>query len=163
MKNRQTKLVILLAMLFAVALYGLSLHFQSAETAPANTPPLTFQAGMSFKLTDENSIRLSQNRIKHILYGDQSGGGHKHGQNKPCKSEFPADWNDEKIIATINEIATDENTDWKQQENGYLVSDTTVENLKIRVVIDMDKPEIITAYPTNVPRNPCKAANDNKP
>lgn len=83
--------------------------------------------------------------------------------NKPCKSEFPAYWNDRKIIDTINKIAANDNTNWKTQDNGYLVTDTKIENLKIRVVMNPEKPEIITAYPTNVPRNPCRAANDNNP
>lgn len=108
-------------------------------------------------------VKLSEERIEHILYGDQTGGGHKHGVNKPCKSEFPASWSDQKIIETVNTIAANDNTNWKQQENGYMVSDTKIENFKIRVVLDPEEPEIITAYPTNVRRNPCTPANDNNP
>ncbi len=158
MKRRQIALLVI-AMFFSAALYGQWLQMNRSEPAPAQS--LTFEPGMSFELADENSIHLSEKRIKHILYGDETGGGHKHGQNTPCKSEFPANWNDEKIIETVNHIATDGNTDWKQQDNGYFVSDTKIEDLKIRVVMDKDEGEIITAYPVNVPRNPCNAANDN--
>lgn len=49
------------------------------------------------------------------------------------------------------------------QDNGNAVADTKIENLKIRVVMNPETAEIITAYPTNVRRNPCPAANDNYP
>ena len=39
-------------------------------------------------------------RITHILDGDADGGGggHRHGVGKPGKTEFPANWDDEKVI-----------------------------------------------------------------
>ncbi len=163
MKKRQLTAIISALLLLLIGAF--SAQFQE-KPAPTDTPPMTFESlnyesGMSFKLTNENSIRLSEKRIQHILYGDESGGGHKHGQNKPCKSEFPAGWTDKKIISTINKIATDETTKWKEQDNGNFVANAREENLKIRVVLNEDRSEIITAYPLNVPRNPCDAANDN--
>lgn len=133
---------------------------QNQETARHESP--AYQAGISVKPNGGRAILLSNQRIQHILYGDETGGGHKHGVNKPCKSEFPADWNDRKIIEIVNKIAANDNMNWKRQENGYSVTETSVENLRIRVVVNMDKPEVITAYPVNVPRNPCPA-NDNNP
>jgi len=158
MKHRPIAIIVI-AMFFSAALYGLWLHLNRSEPASAQSP--TFEPGMSFELADENSIHLSEKRIKHILYGDETGGGHKHGMNKPCKSEFPEDWPDEKIITAIKKIATDETIKWKQQDNGNFVANAREDDLKIRIVLKEDRSEVITAYPTNVPRNPCNAAKDN--
>lgn len=162
MKRRQIALLVI-AMFFSAALYGQWLQMNRSLSEHASATPVTFEGGMSFKLAEENSIHLSEKRIKHILYGDETGGGHKHGMNKPCKSEFPEDWTDEKIITAIKKIATDETINWKQQDNGNFVANTKEDSLKIRIVLNEDRSEIITAYPTNVPRNPCNAANDNNP
>jgi hypothetical protein len=106
---------------------------------------------------NDNDPILSDQRIQHILYGDGSGGGHKHGQNKPCKSEFPEGWDDEKILTTVQKIAANDNLPWQQEDNGYYVSEYVEEDVKIRVVLGGQKKRIITAYPVNVPRNPCPA------
>ena len=44
------------------------------------------------------AIRVSPERTKHILDGEPGGGGHRHGIGKPGKTEFPASWDDKKII-----------------------------------------------------------------
>lgn len=108
-------------------------------------------------------IHLSQDRQQHILYGDARGGGHKFGVGKPCKSEFPQDWDDAEIIETVKEIAANDNLDWRREDNGYYVTETFEERVKVRVVLGPEKENIITAYPVNVKRNPCpaKPANDN--
>jgi hypothetical protein len=41
----------------------------------------------------------------HILGGDASGGGHRHGTGKPGKTEFPAKWDDVKILDTLRAVA----------------------------------------------------------
>jgi len=97
----------------------------------------------------------------HILYGDQRGGGHMHGAGKPCKSEFPAGWDEEKILVTVSKIAANDNVRWQQQNNGYFTGHETVDGIKIRVVKDREGDDVVTAYPLNTPRNPCTAANDN--
>ena len=108
---------------------------------------------------------ISPQRRVHILYGDKTGGGHRHGAGKPCKSEFPADWSDDAIIETIEHIAANDNLDWKKQRNGYYVTEKNVEGLRVRVVKGRDAESVITAYPTNVKRNACPTrrhpANDN--
>lgn len=50
-------------------------------------------------------IRVSAERRVHILDGDQTGGGHRHGVGSPGKTEFPADWDDDTVIANILSIA----------------------------------------------------------
>lgn len=108
---------------------------------------------------DKNTPVLTSQRQQHLLYGDRSGGGHLYGTGKPCKSEFPRDWDAEKIVHTVTTAAANDNLRWQQQDNGYYVADTQSGNLSIRIVLNENKREIVTAYPTNVPRNPCPARN----
>ena len=105
-------------------------------------------------------ISISDNRAAHILYGDHSGGGHKFGAGRPCKSEFPEKWTDQKIIGTVSRIAANDNLNWRQENNGYYVIENIVEGVNVRVVMAENRQNIITAYPINMPRNPCPA-NDN--
>lgn len=102
-----------------------------------------------------SSIIMSAAAQNHILYGDHRGGGHKYGANKPCKSEFPESWNDQDIISSITKIAANDNNKWKQQENGYYITESYNGDTKIRVVIGRKQQNIITAYPINTKRNPC--------
>jgi hypothetical protein len=50
-------------------------------------------------------IRAAADRRTHILDGDNTGGGHRHGTGVPGKTEFPADWNDGQIIDAIHAVA----------------------------------------------------------
>lgn len=105
---------------------------------------------------------LTAQAEQHLLHGDNRGGGHLHGTGKACKSEFPADWDAGEVIAHVKTVAANDNLDWEQQRNGYHVAEQMVEGTKVRVVLNQDRTKIITAYPTNVARNPCpRAANDN--
>ena len=104
-----------------------------------------------------SAIEIPADRAQHILYGDHKGGGHKYGVGKPCKSEFPEHWGDEKILETTARIAANDNLNWEQQNNGYYVTEQMTEGTKTRVVLGRDKKTVITAYPVNRPRNPCPA------
>ena len=103
----------------------------------------------------EGDPRLSNLRRLHILYGDETGGGHHHSANRPCKTEFPESWNEDKIIETVKKLAANDNADWRQEDNGYYVAEQPYEGLDVRVVLDQEGDDIITAYPTNLPRNDC--------
>tara|TARA_B100000508_G_C11441876_1_gene269200 strand:- start:2 stop:505 length:504 start_codon:yes stop_codon:yes gene_type:complete len=103
---------------------------------------------------------ISSQRRTHILYGDATGGGHLYGVGKPCKSEFPKYWDEQTVIKKIELIAANDNLNWEQQRNGYYVTEQKVGTINVRVVKGRDGEQVITAYPTNVPRNPCPA-NDN--
>lgn len=103
---------------------------------------------------------ISPKRRDHILYGDATGGGHLFGTGKPCKSEFPAHWDEQTIIKEVELIASNDNLNWEQQRNGYHVTEQKVGTINVRVVKDRNGEDVITAYPTNVQRNPCPA-NDN--
>jgi hypothetical protein len=52
-----------------------------------------------------DSIHISSERASHILDGDRWGGGHRHGTGRPDKTEFPAHWDDERIIDRITDVA----------------------------------------------------------
>jgi hypothetical protein len=42
----------------------------------------------------------------HILDGDATGGGHRHGTGKPGETEFPSSWTDDQIIWDVESVAT---------------------------------------------------------
>jgi hypothetical protein len=51
-------------------------------------------------------INVTPERTTHILDGEPGGGGgHRHGTGKPGKTEFPASWNDERVIANVLDVA----------------------------------------------------------
>ncbi len=111
-------------------------------------------------------IVVSDKARQHILYGDASGGGHIYGANKPCKSEFPQDWDAQEIISTVEKLAANDNLNWRREDNGYYVTEAFEDDVKIRVVLGNQQEQVITAYPLNQKRNPCDkppkgAANDN--
>ena len=99
---------------------------------------------------------LTAQAEKHILYGNgHGGGGHLHGRNKACKSEFPASWNADKIIRTVKAEAANDNNNWKKSDNGYQTAERNVDGVRIRIVLNGRTNEIVTAYPVNGPRNAC--------
>lgn len=155
--NKALKLFIATVLLIGlIAFYGGEFENQEQATpTPSASTPKTE--------TKNDKFTLSHRAKTHILYGDRSGGGHMHGIGKPCKSEFPEDWDKDEIIDTVEKIAANDNLNWRKQDNGYYVTNKKEDGLKIRVVVSPDKTEVITAYPLNVTRNPCpKAINDNK-
>lgn len=93
-----------------------------AARAPASLPerhqrdlPRETPANADYAAPDE--IRLTDQRRTHILDGDKTGGGHRHGTGRPLKTEFPADWNDDRIVDAILAVARDpdqapERQDW---------------------------------------------------
>jgi hypothetical protein len=70
-------------------------HSDSTSETPASAE---YAAPAEIRLTDE------QRRV-HILDGDQTGGGHRHGTGRPAKTEFPAEWGDDRIVDAILAIA----------------------------------------------------------
>lgn len=142
MKQRSVLSVFMAALVVLVIVIDMVRNPQGP--LPALQPALTTQA--------EN----------HMLYGDNRGGGHLHGTGKDCKSEFPAAWDADEVITHVKQVAANDNLHWEKQQNGYHVAEQMVENIRVRVVLNQDRTKIVTAYPTNVKRNPCpKAANDN--
>src|ERR1700730_12073979 len=53
-----------------------------------------------------DGFRVSAERTTHILDGDPGGGGgHRLGTSKPGKTEFPASWDDRKIMRHVLDVA----------------------------------------------------------
>jgi hypothetical protein len=59
---------------------------------PADRPPL-------------DKATIPPERALHILDGDPTGGGHRSGTGRRGKTEFPADWDDAKILDAIQDVA----------------------------------------------------------
>ncbi len=140
--------------------------YQNGEFSPANQPENqevsqseSIVSGQR-KAANDNNVVITNYAKQHILHGNKSGGGHKYGTGKPCKSEFPKSWNDEKILYEVKKIAANDNTNWNQEQNGYYVTEKSVEGINVRVVIGSNKTNIVTAYPTNTKRNPCDTYNE---
>lgn len=115
--------------------------------------------------SSQHAPQLTEKRREHMLHGDRTGGGHLHGTGAPCKSEFPASWNEDKIVTTVMQMAANDNLGWQQQKNGNYVAEANEGQVRVRVVLNSNRTQIITAYPVNMPLNPCNrgAANDNNP
>jgi Bacterial EndoU nuclease len=96
---------------------------------------------------------ITPDRAKHILDGDDTGGGHRAGTGKPGKSEFPADWSDDKILTEISDVATDPKSKRVPSWGGREIVTGTRDGIDIKVIVK-DGNRIITGYPTNVPQNP---------
>ena len=111
---------------------------------------------------NDNAPRIPDDRATHILYGDRNGGGHLHGVNKPCKSEFPQTWDAQTVLKNVQAAAANDNAGWQKQPNGYYTAEVPVDGINIRVVLNGAQDTVITAYPVGVRRNPCPAANDNR-
>lgn len=103
----------------------------------------------------QNTPALTAESKQHILYGDGESGGHRHSTGTPCKTEFPSYWDEDKIFQTVKQIAANDNLNWRLESNGYEVAEETYDSVEIRVVVDPQRNEVVTAYPTNLPRNPC--------
>lgn len=95
----------------------------------------------------------SPGRTEHILNGDATGGGHMW-PGAAGKSPFPEDWSGAKIMHEASDIATDPGATLVSRGGGREVFSGTRGGVDIRVVVDYNNNDIITAYPTNLPRNP---------
>ena len=119
-----------------------------------NAGKATDEGENSCPVPNDKPSLVDDERKIHILDGDETGGGHRAGTGNPGKSEFPADWSDDKILGEISDVATDPNSDVTPGRGGKQVIRGTRDGVDIEIIYDPQKGRIITAYPTNVPRNP---------
>ena len=97
---------------------------------------------------------LADDRRTYILDGvGKGGGGHGPGRKTPRKSEFPSDWSDDKTISVIEDVANDPASVRGPAFNGRTFAEGTREGVSTRVIVGRDGKTIVTAYPTNIPRN----------
>jgi uncharacterized protein YukE len=93
-------------------------------------------------------------RRRHILEGDPGGsGGHRPGTGISGKSEFPPGWSDDRIVDAVSDVATDPASVTTPLPGGRQIVDGTRSGVEIRVILDKAG-NIVTGYPTNLPRNP---------
>jgi hypothetical protein len=103
-------------------------------------------------------IRVSPERTTHILDGDGTGGGHRHGVGKPLKTEFPASWSDDKIIANVQDVGRKpDSRPTRQDWNDTWLCRGTRDNVGVSAVVQRDG-NILTGWPEEgspgVVRNP---------
>jgi Bacterial EndoU nuclease len=105
-----------------------------------------------------DAIRITPERIVHVLEGDKTGGGHRHGTGKPGKTEFPASWDDEKIINSALDVARKpDKPPVRQDRNDTWLCSGTHANVEVSVVV-ASSGEIVSGWPEEggpgVVRNP---------
>lgn len=100
------------------------------------------------------TVTVSPDRRIHILSGDKTSGGHRRGTGIPGKTEFPTGWSDDKIVDAIDDVANDPKAKREQRADGRTVIEGTRDGVDIRVIVANDARPIVTAHPTNLPRNP---------
>jgi hypothetical protein len=86
-----------------------------------------------------DSLRVTPDRETHILDGDAYGGGHRHGTGRPGKTEFPANWSDEKIVNTLLDVASrpDQPPEHQKRKDRWLAQGTR-EDVQIVAVVAGD-------------------------
>lgn len=87
-------------------------------------------------------------REVHVLDGDLRGGGHRHGTGIPGKSEFPADWPDEKILAACKDVARNPDATPAHQDNGRWRAMGIRDGVPLTVVMQPDG-TLWTGWPGN--------------
>jgi Bacterial EndoU nuclease len=106
-----------------------------------------------------DSIHVSPERAGHILDGDRWGGGHRHGTGRPGKTEFPAHWDDKRVIDRIMDMARFPDSPPVLQANQRWRAQGERDGVAMTVIVRLDG-RIWTAWPhegsPGVIRNPGK-------
>jgi len=130
---------------------------QEINAAGESSAPSSLEADAGGANGEKPSL-LDPQGEQHILDGDgpNAGGGHRHGTGKPGKSEFPANWSDDKIKGEVSDVATDPGSVRTTQPNGRIKIQGTRDGVDITVIVEPDGRggRIVTGFPTNTPRNP---------
>ena len=107
-----------------------------------------------------DTILISPDRSTHILDGDAYGGGHRYGTGKPGKTEFPASWDDQKVIdAALGIARKPDQPPVCQDRNSRWVCIGTRDGVEVSVIV-LPGGDVWTAWPEEgspgVVRNPRK-------
>ncbi len=89
-------------------------------------------------------------REVHILDGDEDGGGHRWGSAVPGKTKFPRDWDDDKILASIADVAARPDRTPVARPHGGWICEGMREGVEIRVATNRDG-TVWTAHPLRGP------------
>ena len=111
-----------------------------------------------------DSIRVTPERATHILDGDETGAEAPARRRQTGKTEFPASWDDAKIINTALNVARGpDRYPVRQDWNDSWLCIGTREGVDVSVVV-MRSGEILTSWPEEggpgVVRNPRKGNHD---
>lgn len=132
-------------------------------TSRAPTQTHTGQPAAEPDPAGASRIQVSAKRRTHILDGDRTGGGHGPGRGTPGKSEFPSWMSDDDVIREVLRIANDPASYRdrrlptgrdRYEADGSVRAPPGAPALRVRVVVEPQGEGVITAYPTNVRRNP---------
>jgi hypothetical protein len=87
------------------------------------------------------------------LNGDAKGrgGGHRAGTGKPGKTEFPADWSDDKILDSVSDVAKNGTPVKPGNKPNTTVKTGTVDGVDIEVVVNNGDGSVVTGYPVKGP------------
>ena len=100
----------------------------------------------------DTPIDLTNGRSGHIL------ANHRAGAGKAGKTEFPSNWDDQRIIHQVSDISTDPTLIRQVDNRGTPYVSGTRDGIDITVTFFPDSHpragQISSAYPTNVPANP---------
>lgn len=135
-----------LVLFLALVLAALGAFFGVQHPAPPAAEAIAPPAAQEAPALQKGAFIITEKRRQHILAGDETGGGHRAGAGRKGKTEFPMGWSDEKIIATALAIANDEQVPMRPSGR-YWLKMKDVDGIKIRVVLNRETQEIITAYP----------------
>ena len=100
---------------------------------------------VSWRVDDRVYVQFAQSR-RHRWWPYVGGA--------PGKTPFPSDWSGARILHEASDVATDPASSVILRGGGREVLTGTRGGVDIRVVVDYSNNNIITAYPTNLPRNP---------
>lgn len=98
--------------------------------------------------TNRPEAKISPERRTHIVDGDDTGGGHRHGAGRGT-TEFAPDWSDDKIIDELESVTNDPASTRSVQPNGRTRVEGTRDGVDIRVIVDPDGTSIRTGHPVN--------------
>jgi hypothetical protein len=98
--------------------------------------------------------------VRHILSGDETGGGHRAGTGEPETSEFPKNWPDEKILGHISDIVTDPaaRSHEGNSKKLYDIKGRPIRNavygvrdgVEIKIVFEPATGRVVTAFPVRI-------------
>lgn len=126
---------------------------QTRDNSQPNIPNSNIPDGINVNQLSQ----ISPQRRRHILDGDATGGGHGPGRGIPGKSEFPSQWSDRQVIRYISDIIKDPRSRWTRQPGNPPIRwriEGNRNGVDIRVIVEPQGQGVITAFPTNRPRNP---------
>ncbi|MGH8793207.1 MAG: EndoU domain-containing protein [Stackebrandtia sp.] len=134
----------------------------SAGPGPAPTRPESgWDSAPDLAASRDAMPRLGEitpGRRSHILNGDFDGrsGGHRWDSQVPRASKFPRDWDDDKILDAISDVAKSPDYPPSTRERGGWICEGTRDGVTIRVVVNRDG-SVWTGHPLRglgVERNP---------